>query len=200
MPESLDLHFINRWIDGPFRVSHHPLCEPFHNHTLKLFNKDVCRGCLFWYPGIIIGILSIFALNVYSTDKFILGLIMFGLVLPTIMQLKFTIPRPIKDVARLLLGISTGLTILIIFGYPDLFVRLIVLMVFIVIYVPLTIVRNKRNESVCLVCPEYPLRSELKCDGYKVKRQRIAIANTQLIIGISDINEVSDNIKSFDDI
>lgn len=200
MPETKDLTLISHWIDGPFRTSHHPLCEPFHGHTLRVFKRDVCRGCLFWYPGIALGLLSILVINVFAIGPENLAPLMFILVLPTLLQLILSIPRPIKDVARLLLGISTGLSLLIVLGYPDLLIRLIVLIVFIIIFVPLTIVRNNRNEAVCASCPQLALRSESKCSGFKFRREREAIANTQLTIGITDINEISNDVKSFDDI
>ena len=202
MPETKELILISKWIDGPFRTSHHPMCSPFNGHTLRLFGRDVCRGCLFWYPGISFGIVLGFLFNLYSMNKYNLAILMFVLITPTLLQLIFSIPRPIKDIARLLLGFSTGLTLLVgIFpGHPELIVRLIVLTVFTIVFIPLTVVRNNRNESICNSCPELPLRNELKCAGYKIKRERAAIASTQLALGISDINQVSSDVKSFEEI
>ena len=200
MPEGNDLILISRWIDGPFRISHHPMCRPFEDHTLNVFGRDVCRGCLFWYPGIVSGLIIGLIINIFSIDKYFLAPIMFFLIAPTLLQLILHLPRPIKDIARFMLGLSTGFTMLIILGFPDLFVRFVVLIVFLLVFVPLTIVRNNKNESICQLCPELSLRSDNKCSGYKILRERAVIANTQLAFGISDINEVVTDVKSFDEI
>ncbi len=202
MPEKKDLTVLNKWIDGPFRLSHHPMCTPFNGHTLNLFGRDVCRGCLFWYPGILLGLILGLVFGLYDYNKYYLAIIMFAFIAPTLLQLLIHIPRPIKDIARLLLGISTGLTFLVgIFpGHPDLLVRAIVIVVFLLAYIPLNVVRNNKNEAVCKSCPELPLRSDSKCSGYKIMRERLAIANTQLKIGITDINQVDLPVSSFDDI
>ena len=202
MPDRNELLFISKWIDGPFRLSHHPMCGPFDGHTLKVFDKDICRGCLFWYPGIALGIISGFIFGLYKMDKYALAIVMSVLVIPTLLQLLLTIPRPIKDIARLSLGLSTGLTIVVgIFpGHPELLVRFIVIIVFLIVFIPLTVVRNEKNESICQSCPEILLRNELKCSGYKIKRERLAIANTQIKIGITDFNQVDSTVKSFDEI
>lgn len=202
MPENKDLRIISKWIDGPFRLSHHPMCSNFGGHTLNIFGKDVCRGCLFWYPGILLGLIIGLLFGLYDYNKYYLAIIMFALIAPTLLQLLLSIPRPVKDVARLLLGISTGLTFLVgIFpGHPDLLVRAIVIIVFLLAYIPLTVVRNNKNEAVCQSCSELPLRSDSKCSGYKIIRERLAIANTQLKLGITDINQVDLPVTSFDDI
>ena len=202
MPEKKELIVISKWVDGPFRTSHHPMCSPFDGHTLKLFNKDVCRGCLFWYPGIAIGVFGGLLLGLYSLNKYLLAILMTVLIIPTLLQLILPIPRAVKDIARLFLGFSTGLVIIVaIFpGHPDLLVRVIVIIVFTIVFVPLTIVRNNRNEAICQSCPELSLRDDLRCSGYKIKRERAAIANTQLRVGISDINQISLDVQSFDDI
>lgn len=193
---------VSKWIEGPFRLSHHPMCTPFNGHTLRIFNRDVCRGCLFWYPGIITGLITGLLFGWYAMNRYILAVFMLSLIIPTIFQLILSLPRPVKDIARFLLGISTGLAFLVgIFpGYPDLLVRVIVLIVFAIVFVPLTIVRNNRNEFICYSCPELPQRETLRCSGYKFQRERAAIANTQLSFGISDINEIPIEVKSFDDI
>ena len=202
MPENKELIVISKWIEGPFRLSHHPMCTPFNGHTLRIFNSDVCRGCLFWYPGILTGLIAGLLLGWYAMNKYALAILMFALIVPTLFQLIFSLPRLVKDVARFLLGISTGLTFLVgIFpGHPDLLVRAIVIIVFAIVFVPLTIFRNSRNEEICLNCSERPQRDDLRCSGYKFQRERAAIASTQLSLGISDINEIPIDVKSFDDI
>ena len=202
MPEKKELRVLSKWIDGPFRITHHPLCTPFEGHTLHIFNRDVCRGCLFWYPGIFTGIIGGLLLGLYTLAKIPLAILMFALIVPTLLQLILSLPHPVKDAARFLLGLSTGLTLIVgIFpGYPDLLARAIVLIVYAIVFIPLTIVRNNRNEDVCKSCPELSLRSDLRCSGYKITRERTAIANTQLSLGISDINQINLEVKSFDDI
>jgi hypothetical protein len=193
-------YLMNKWIEGPFRLSHHPLCSPFGNHTLNLFNRDICRGCLFWYPGIVIGIVLGFLSGIHYVNEWILVVPMFFLVVPTLLSVVFNPPRRFKDFSRGLLGLATGFAILIVFmpGPQLWYVRIIVLGVFLIIFGPLTIVRNDRNEAVCHSCPEYPKRGQLKCSGFKTLRERQIIADSYNILGISDAREQV--VTSFDEI
>jgi hypothetical protein len=202
MPENKELLLLNRWVDGPFRTSHHPMCIPFTGHTLRLFGKDVCRGCLFWYPGILLGLLIGLIFQVFLIDPINLVIFLFLLISPTLLQLLISIPRPIKDIARLSLGLSTGFTLLVVLfpGQQIIEVRIFALASFLFFYIPLTYVRNNRNEEICQNCPEFSERSESKCSGYKIRRERAAIANTQLKVGITDVNEVNIKVSSFEDI
>jgi hypothetical protein len=200
MGEHKKNYLLNKWIEGPFRWSHHPLCSPFEDHTLPLFNKDICRGCLFWYPGIAVGIILGLLLQIYNVNEWTLLVVMLLLVLPTLLSVLLNPPRPFRDFSRGLLGLTTGFAPLIIFfpGQQLWYVRIIVLVVFSVIFFPLTGVRNKRNEDICLNCPELPNRAELKCSGYKVLRERQIIADSFNVLGISDAREQV--VSSFDDI
>lgn len=89
------------------RKGHHPDCDQFQNHTIRIGNKTLCAGCL----GLSIGaILSIFLMSLYivvgselSFTKFyffmFLGLILIGLVYIEIMiQIRHTIIHIISNV------------------------------------------------------------------------------------------------------
>ena len=125
---------------------------------------------------------------------------MFCLLIPTLIALPLELPRRFRDIGRGMLGLDTGLAILVtIFpGNPLWYVRVIVLIVFAGIFLPLTSLRNDKNESICQNCPQYSLRSSNSCSGFKILRSRRAIADTQTLFGISDARE--ENISSFDEI
>ncbi len=132
MSEQKKSYIVNRWIEGPFRLSHHPLCSPFGDHTLPLFGKNVCRGCLFWYPGIVLGLITGLILGIYNINEWILAVLMIVLITPTLLSVIFNLPRQLKDLSRGFLGLSTGFAILIIFfpGQQLWYVRIIVLAIF----------------------------------------------------------------------
>ena len=203
MPEKFSPKLqLNRWIEGPYRITHHPLCGPFNGHTVNIFKKDVCRGCLFWYPGILFGLILGFIFSINWVDAIPLAILQISLVIPTLLQLIIHLPRKIKDLGRLLLGLATGFSILIVLmpGSPVWYGRLIVLFVFLLIFIPLTVIRNDKNEAICRNCPEFPLRQSNSCTGYKILLQRQTIVNTQLIIGISDVHESEVQVKDFSEI
>ncbi|HKZ42115.1 MAG TPA: hypothetical protein VJ044_14215, partial [Candidatus Hodarchaeales archaeon] len=191
---------LNRWIEGPYRWSHHPSCSNFFGHTVKFLGREVCRGCLFWWPGIVAGIILGLVLQVHAVNEITLASTMIALVSPTLLSAVWIISRKVKDVSRGLLGIDTGFAVdIVVFpGHNVLLVRIIVLIAFLTIFLVLTRSRNQKNESICAVCPELPMRGSAQCSGYKALRIRRAIADTQLQFGITDAREVK--TASFDEI
>lgn len=48
---------------GSFAVSHHPECEPFDHHSLKIHGHRLCIGCFVGYPVFAASLVSLFILS-----------------------------------------------------------------------------------------------------------------------------------------
>jgi len=59
-----ELSFFRKY--GSLLLSHHPKCESFKNHTLKLGSLHFCIGCFIGYPTAIITILLFNIFEIYS--------------------------------------------------------------------------------------------------------------------------------------
>jgi hypothetical protein len=58
---------------GPFALAHHPQCEQFANHSLKLGDRRFCIGCFVGYPVFILSIFMLWISSLYF--GFSLGLV-----------------------------------------------------------------------------------------------------------------------------
>jgi len=94
----------------PLIISHHPECEHFKGHTIKLGRVRLCIGCYIGYPSAILGILLIDILNLrsfFSLQAFqnigILFLLFFFLSFTGITNIKI-----IKIVQKFLTGIGSS--------------------------------------------------------------------------------------------
>ena len=69
----------------PIILSHHPSCERFENHTVTLFRKKICIGCLAFYPTLFISLILYIMfgdhISISSKDKIIYGSILTSTIL-----------------------------------------------------------------------------------------------------------------------
>ncbi len=67
----------------PIILSHHPKCDKFKNHTINIKGKDICIGCLAFYPTFFISLLVYFIFGIFFplTFSLILGISMLSSIL-----------------------------------------------------------------------------------------------------------------------
>lgn len=78
----------------------------------------------------------------------VLGIIFFGLVLPTVVTSLLEAPRPAKHVARFLLGIAFGSAVMTFFITDRWLVRIALVIAFFAIRIPLERRRNRQNAEI----------------------------------------------------
>jgi hypothetical protein len=117
----------------PLILSHHPSCEKFKDHTFKIGTKDYCIGCFIGYPFAIIGVITIYILNLYthlgSNLLFITGLILMSSFI--LSPLKLTNKRSIKIVQKILFNLGGAFLFWWIFFLPNSFIINFILFFFI---------------------------------------------------------------------
>jgi hypothetical protein len=167
---------------GPYRISHHPLCDNFSEHVYIFRRQRVCRGCVMQYTGMTFAFfLIIFDLIfqiLFSTwSDFQFGIFLYFLVFPTILTSFFLKNRILKDLARFMLGIAFTLAFFLLLITPSWFVKGFILLNFLPGYFYLQKRREIKNERICVECQEYEHRPY--CSGYQTYQDRESIFLSQ---------------------
>jgi len=173
MSDSRDL---TRKILGPYRLSHHPLCDDFDDHVYSIRGKIFCRGCVMQYSGMIISF-SIIILGHLPILKwwnglteYQVGFVLYLMILPTIITALFIHNRNIKDFARLLLGASFTLAIIQLIFTPNWLIKGWILLNLIPGYIYLNRRREAKNRKVCESCEEF--KQMPYCRGFQIYADR----------------------------
>ena len=103
-------------------LSHHPNCESFDGHTIKIGkNTRLCIGCFIGYPVAIIGIVIIYFLNLNetfdSTFLFAIGMVFLSFFL--LSPLNLTKIKAIKIIQKILIGIGSAFLFWWIWSTPN---------------------------------------------------------------------------------
>ncbi len=172
---------------GPYRLSHHPLCDNFHDHIYLLWDKKVCRGCLMQYSGMFLSFIIIVIGNLPNfkwwegLSEYQVGIVLYIMILPTIFT-GFLFPnRRAKDIARFLLGASFTLAFVQLIFTPNWLIKGWILINFIPGYVYLNRRRASKNSEVCESCYEY--NKMPYCSGFQVYTDRENVFLKQAIQG-----------------
>ena len=165
---------------GPYRISHHPLCDHFKDHVYVIRGNKICRGCVMQYSGMIFSFISVsvgYFLGWWvGLTEIQIGFILYILVLPTILTAFLVKNRKIKDIARFLLGASFSLAFILLIFTPDWLIKGWILLNFIPGYMYLNKRRAKKNNEVCSQCEE---KEKIpNCSGYQIyaDREKIFLA------------------------
>jgi hypothetical protein len=95
---------------GSLLLSHHPECEAFKDHTLKIGSHHFCIGCFIGYPTAIVGIIIFEIFKIYlilnGITLFLFGLIclLFFILSP----LNLTKHKGIKIIQKFFLGLGSA--------------------------------------------------------------------------------------------
>lgn len=180
----MDFRDLKTRILGPYRISHHPLCDNFCEHVYLIRGRKVCRGCAMQYSGMIIAFLLVIfgSLPIISFwtswNDFQLGILLYFLVLPTVLTAFIVKNRIFKDIARFMLGMAFTLAFILFLFSPSLFVKGFIVINFLPGYIYLQKRRELKNNEICEKCIEYE-RSPY-CAGYQIYADRESIFLSQI--------------------
>ncbi len=94
---------------GSLLFSHHPDCEKFKNHTIKIGSMHFCIGCFIGYPTAIIGILLFNIFKIYllfdSMTLLVSGIILLSFFL--LSPLNLTKRKGIKIFQKFCIGLGS---------------------------------------------------------------------------------------------
>jgi predicted neutral ceramidase superfamily lipid hydrolase len=153
----------------PIRLSHHPNCEEFNNHTIKIGKKKFCIGCFIGYPSAIIGVISIYFLNLfYILDSKLLFIIAIVLMSSFLLSpLGLTRIKWIKIVQKILFNLGGAFLFWWIFLQPNSFI-VNFLLFFLIFGILLSLTTAYHAYGFYKVCKQclYNLDWE-NCSGFK---------------------------------
>ncbi|MFQ5981091.1 MAG: hypothetical protein ACE5OZ_23365 [Candidatus Heimdallarchaeota archaeon] len=176
---------LQRRILGPYRLSHHPLCDNFSEHIYFIRGKKICRGCTMQYSGMAAALLIIglgFVFGWWSgLTGWELAPILYFMIVPTFLTAFLVKNRLMKDISRFLLGMAFTTAFVMLILDPDWLVKGIILIHFIPGYIYLKRRRSQQNEDICTHCVEYPTMPH--CSGYQVYADRERIFVSQAVQG-----------------
>jgi len=176
---------LSRRILGPYRLSHHPLCENFNSHVYYIKRKRICRGCTMQYLGMLIAFFIIVLESLFDFwshfSDIQIGIILYLLIIPTIITTFLVKNRKMKDFSRFLLGMSFTIAFILLIFTPNLLIKAWILINFIPGYLYLNKRRADHNEQVCQQCSEYA--TQPYCSGYQNYAEREELVRTQIHLG-----------------
>lgn len=138
---------------SPWVFAHHPTHACFREHVWKINGLYICKGCLVTSAGFAAG-----ALLYPLTDwlqwwpEEVMGAIFVAMLLPTILATIFRWPRPIRHVARFLLGLLMASALLLVFLTDRWEVRGVIVLTFVVFQVALSKKRLRQNDEQLARC------------------------------------------------
>ncbi|MFX0086435.1 MAG: hypothetical protein ACFFAU_12265 [Candidatus Hodarchaeota archaeon] len=162
-------------------VAHHPLCQYYRNHLIRLNNLALCLGCVGLYSGLGIGILVLVLINTENYDWELLIFLALMLYMPTILRLLnfplFNSSRRIfKLLYRFLLGLGVAVGFLSILKVPNFFLGFFQFALGVFLYFSIAIKRvlSKDVWKECESCvfspsPDCPGFSPFKLHKNKLK-------------------------------
>ncbi len=90
-------------------LSHHPECDEYKNHTIKIGTLRFCIGCYIGYPTAIIGIVLFHVFKIYllfnSTTLLLFGIIFFSFFI--LSPLNLTKIKAVKIIQKFFIGIGS---------------------------------------------------------------------------------------------
>ncbi|MHA1166186.1 MAG: hypothetical protein ACTSP4_11820 [Candidatus Hodarchaeales archaeon] len=175
---------LSRKILGPYRISHHPLCDEFHDHVYVIRGIKVCRGCVMQYSGMISALTVLiigFLAGWTGLTEIQYGVILYLLIIPTFVTAFVLENRLFKDIARFLLGSSFTIALLLLVFTPDWLIKGWIVINFAPGYWYLNKRREKRNNEICRGCSDYSKIPD--CPGYQILADRERIFTVRAYTG-----------------
>jgi uncharacterized membrane protein len=180
----MDIRDLKTRILGPYRISHHPLCDNFSDHVYLIRGRKVCRGCTMQYSGMILAFLLILfgslpIINFWrGWNDFQIGILLYILILPTISTAFIIKSRKVKDVARFMLGMAFTIAFILFLLTPNLLVKGFIAINFLPGYIYLQKRREIKNNEICEDCSEY--EHTPFCSGFQIYTDRESIFFSQI--------------------
>jgi len=160
---------------GSFFLRHHPECENFKGHAIKLRKYEFCIGCFIGYPTSFISIifLGVFKLNESIPSNY---LIIYGILFMSTFFLSFsgvTKIKIIKIIQKIFIGFGSALIFWGIFSlnFPVFTNSIIFLLVFGIILTVLNIYHAYGLYDTCKKC-EFQFKWS-QCPGFETIRNNL---------------------------
>lgn len=153
----------------PILLSHHPNCDRFKNHIIKIGNLKFCIGCFIGYPSAIISIFIIFFLKsiIQIESIFFLWIGIIFLSFFVLSPFNLTKIKFIKIIQKALIGIGAAFLFWWIWTLPNSFFDnfMLYLIIFGIILTILNLYHAYGFFRVCKKC-NYSLNWK-NCPGFK---------------------------------
>ncbi len=160
---------------GSFFLRHHPECENFKGHAIKLRKHEFCIGCFIGYPT---SFISIIILGVLKLNESIPSniLIIFGIMFMSTFFLSFTGVtkiKIIKIIQKIFIGFGSALIFWGIFSldFPEFTNYVIFLLVFSILLTFLNIYHAYGLYNTCKKC-EFQFKWG-QCSGFEAIRNKL---------------------------
>jgi general stress protein CsbA len=144
----------------PWLMAHHPSAACFYGHVFSVGGVLVCKGCTMTLAGTCVGALSLVAWPWPAlVSWFASGVILSVLVLPTLLTSLFSTPEYVRYLARICLGVAIVSAMVLVVVTPHWWVRVVVVATFLVVRIPLSRLRRRKNQKLLRAYQEELLRS-----------------------------------------
>jgi len=160
---------LNREELKSFLFSHHPKCEKFEGHTIKIRSTQFCIGCFIGYPTAFFGILVIYLLGLvipFETEFLLItGIALLSSFILSLLDL--TKIRIIKIIQKFCIGLGFAFLFWGIWTLPNSF-NINLILFFIIFGIAYAIIMSYHAYSFYKTCKkcEYSLDWE-KCPGFR---------------------------------
>jgi len=134
---------------NPWVFSHHPKGECFHEHVWTMGGLHFCKGCLMTLSGAVAAVVLQVATGWLRTLPIQWTAFVFvALLLPSVVTSLLGVSRPVKHVARVLLGVLMVSAVWLFIITEDWWVRLILVAVYFSVKLPLDRRRRRQNSEI----------------------------------------------------
>ena len=139
-------------------MAHHPDCERFEDHVVRIRGTRVCMGCLFTYPPAIVLVAAVLLLRPAFLPGYHVLFALTCLIFCLLLLRKVLFKKPLEKswgiFFRLIRGMGLGLgvvSILLAEGKP----RMLLAATLGVVLLSYSIYSGLKAMKVCKVCPSY---------------------------------------------
>jgi hypothetical protein len=145
-------------------LAHHPLCDSFSDHTIRIKNYYICKGCFFGYLGIISMFVLFYVFPYFNYMEYLFLMVIFFTISQLIkINIKFGI------LSKLFLGCNLGSGLLVILNVPDIIMKLLFSYLFTNIALIYITLRYVKLSKICIGCSHFIEMPE--CPGLKNKSE-----------------------------
>ena len=134
---------------NPWVFSHHPEGECFHEHVWTFRGLHFCKGCVMTLCGACAAVVVQACTGWLRTVSIgWIGFVFVSLLLPAVLTSFFKAPRPLKHVARVLLGAVMASTVWLFCITDQWWVRGVLVVVYFSVKLPLDRRRRRQNMDI----------------------------------------------------
>lgn len=156
LPIRIKLFWKKLKVSWRFHFAHHPLCDNYGDQVFKIKGIYLCQGCTLTYIGIILGVMSSFALtlSLSNLEWSIIGIgILISLFIIEFLKLN---KRIIKRLIRFVTGLGLGGFFWVLISSTNIIAPVIALLLSFIGYKVFKIIRSSQlKEDKCLHCSEF---------------------------------------------